>query len=99
MASLDSWLSDSACTSHIARNKSHFITYTATPGHRIFGFGNFPRLGQGTIKLESTIDGKSWIITLKDVVHAPDAPFNCISISRALETGIEVLFAPKPVKF
>src|ERR1700678_2434573 len=27
MASLDSWLSDSACTSHIARNKSHFITY------------------------------------------------------------------------
>ena len=26
MASPDSWLSDSACTSHIAQNKSHFIT-------------------------------------------------------------------------
>src|ERR1700679_3899606 len=35
MATPDSWLSDSACTSHIARNKSHFITYTATPGHNI----------------------------------------------------------------
>ena len=44
MASLDSWLSDSACTSHIAWNKSHFITYMATPGHRISGFGNVPGL-------------------------------------------------------
>src|SRR5271155_2467232 len=35
----------------------------------------------------------------KDVVHAPDAPFNLISISRALETGIEVLFTSKSVKF
>src|ERR1700678_2383037 len=99
MASPDSWLSDSACTSHIARNKSHFITYTATPGHQISGFGNVPGLGRGTIRLESTVNGKSHTITLKDVVHAPDAPFNLISISRALETGIEVLFASKSVKF
>src|ERR1700678_3303866 len=73
MASPDSWLSDSACTSHIARNKSHFITYTATPGHKISGFGNVPGLGRGTIRLESTVNGKSHTITLKDVVHAPDA--------------------------
>src|SRR5271168_2346335 len=99
MASPDSWLSDSACTSHIAWNKSHFITYTATPGHKISGFGNVPGLGRGTIRLESTVNKKSHTITLKDVVHAPDAPFNLISISRALETGIEVLFASKSVKF
>ena len=99
IASPDSWLSDSACTSHIAQNKSHFITYMATPGHKISGFGNVPGLGRGTIKLESTVNGKSHTITLKDVVHAPDAPFNLISISRALETGIEVLFASRSVKF
>ena len=75
------------------------LTYMATPGHRVSGFGNVSGLGRGTIKLESIVNGKSHFITLKDVFHAPDAPFNLISISRALETGIEVLFASKSVKF
>lgn len=39
------WLSDSACTSHISRNKSDFWDYTPTPGHRISGFGNVLGLG------------------------------------------------------
>ena len=45
VASPDSWLSDSACTSHIAWDKSHFITYMVTPRHRVSGFGNVSGLG------------------------------------------------------
>ena len=40
----DSWLADSACTSHIAWDCNIFIDYTLTPGHQIFGFGKTPGL-------------------------------------------------------
>ena len=45
----DSWLADSACTSHIARDRNIFTDYTATPGHQISRFGKAPGLGQGMI--------------------------------------------------
>ena len=53
----ESWLADSACTSHISRNKNLFQTYTPTPGHKVSGFGNVDGLGRGTVKLESTVNG------------------------------------------
>jgi hypothetical protein len=43
--SQDSWLADSACTSHIAWDRDIFIDYTLTPGHQISGFGKTPGLG------------------------------------------------------
>jgi transposase InsO family protein len=98
VVSPDSWLADSACTSHIARDRSIFVDYTPTPGHQISGFGKAPGLGRGTIRLESTVEGKTSTITLKNVVHAPDAPFNLISISRAIEAGAAVLFSSPGVK-
>ena len=42
----DSWLADSACTSHIAQDRSIFTDYTPTPGHQISGFGKAPGLGE-----------------------------------------------------
>jgi hypothetical protein len=86
----DSWLADSACTSHIAWDQSIFTHYT--PRHQISGFGKSPELGRGTIQLESTVDGKTSILTLKDMVHTPYAHFNLISISHTLKAGIKVLF-------
>ena len=41
----DSWLADSACTSHIAWDRNIFTDYTPTPGHQISGFGKAPGLG------------------------------------------------------
>ena len=95
----ESWLADSACTSHISRNKNLFQTYTPTPGHKVSGFGNVDGLGRGTVKLESTVNGDTHIITLQDVVHAPDAPHNLISISRADDAGIAVLFQDGKARF
>ena len=86
------WLADSACTSHISRNKDVFLSYTTTPGHRVSGFGNVDGLGRGTVKLESTVNGNTHVITLKNIVHTPDAPHNLILISCADDAGIAVLF-------
>jgi hypothetical protein len=97
--SSESWLADSACTSHISRRRDVFVTYIATPGHKITGFGNVDGLGRGTIKLESTVDGKTFPITLKDVVHAPDAPHNLISIGRATDANMHILFKGKMARF
>jgi hypothetical protein len=95
----DSWLADSACTSHIAQDRDIFIDYTLTPGHQISGFGKTPGLGRGTIQLQTTVEGKTLKITLKNVVHTPDAPFNLISISRAIKAGAAVLFSSPGVRF
>lgn len=50
------------------------------------------------MKLESTVNGKTYVITLNNVMHSLEAPFNLISISRAVETGMEALFGSKGVR-
>ena len=92
-------LADSACTSHIVWDQNIFIDYTLTPGHQISGFGKTPALGQGTVQLEATVKGKTLKITLKNAVHSPNAPYNLISISCAIEAGVAVLFSTHGVKF
>jgi Zinc knuckle len=94
----DSWLADSECTSHIAQDREIFVDYTPTPGHQISGFGKAPGLGRGTIRLESTVGGKTLTITLKNVIHTPDAPFNLILISHTIEAGAAVLFSSPGVR-
>jgi hypothetical protein len=76
--SLDSWLADSMCTSHVVQDHEIFINYTPTPGHQISGFGKAPGLGRGAIRLESTVGGKTLTITLKNIIHAPDMLFNLV---------------------
>ena len=95
----DSWLADSACTSHMVKDRDLFTTYQPTPGHRVKGFGKAPGLGRGTVQIECTVEGKTTVTTLNDAVHVPDAPFNLISIGWAEEAGVKVLFANGKVKF
>jgi GAG-pre-integrase domain len=75
-----------------------FVDYTPTPGHQISGFGKAPGLGRGTIRLESTVGGKTSTITLKNIIHAPDMLFNLILISYAIEAGAAILFSSPGVK-
>lgn len=97
--SSESWLADSACTSHISRNYNDFTSYTTTPGHKVNGLGNVNGLGRGSIKLMSRVNGKTFPIMLHNVVHAPDAPYNLISIGRATDSGIDVLFKGDTARF
>ena len=95
----DSWLSDSACTSHVVKDHNLFTMYLPTPGHNIKGFGKSPGLGRGTVKIQCTVDGKTTVAMLSNAVHIPDAPFNLISIGWAEETGVKILFAKGMFKF
>ena len=85
--------------SHIARDRNIFVSYVLTPDHQIAGFGKVKALGRGTIKLHCTVAGNRSVQTLNDVLHAPDAPYNLISIPRASEAKITVLFMELGVKF
>ena len=73
-----------------------------TPGHQDIKFPVLkknPGLGQGTIQLQTTVEGKTLKITLKNVVHTPDALFNLISISCTIKAGAAVLFSSPGVRF
>src|SRR5271154_1045043 len=95
----DAWLADSACTSHVAADKSLFVNFIETPSHYIKGLGKLPTLGKGSIKLVSSVDDKSIPLHLQDVLYVPDAPHNLISVSKATSSGCQVLFSDNGVKF
>ena len=86
-------------TSHIAKDRNILLNYASTPGHKIIGVEGVDRLGRGTIKLNSTVKGNNVEVTLKNVIHAPDAPHNLISVLCALESNMAVLFKEGEVKF
>ena len=67
--------------------------------HKITRLGNVDGLSRGTIKLESTVDGITYRLTIKDVVYAPNAPHNLISISHMTQAGFAVLFSGNKAHF
>lgn len=81
-ASLSFWLGDTAAESHISRERSHFSSYTPTPGATVKGTGITPVLGRGTVPLQFNIDGRTFDITLDNVLHVPSIDFNLISLGR-----------------
>ena len=95
----DSWLVDSACTSHLTLERSYFTKYTPTTGHFVKGLGNQPVLGGETEKLTSHVDGKTYPITLNNVLHVPNAPHNLILLGRVTSAKIQILVTDTHVKF
>ncbi|KAF8066579.1 hypothetical protein FPV67DRAFT_1394325, partial [Lyophyllum atratum] len=85
-------LADCAATSHIFRDRAQFSSYVDTPGHQIKGFGSTAGMGRGTVKLTSKVGGKDMTITLRNVVHAPDAPYNLVSVSRMTDARFSLKF-------
>ncbi|KAJ7209803.1 hypothetical protein C8J57DRAFT_975774, partial [Mycena rebaudengoi] len=77
------WLADSGATSHVCRNRELFATYSAQQG-TITGLGGhtITSFGRGTVKLDFKIDNKVQTVTFTDVVHAPNAINNLLSLSR-----------------
>ena len=94
----DSWLADSACTSHMPE-RSYFTDYTPTSGHFGKGLGNQPLLGMRTVKLTFRVDGKDYPITLNNLLHVPNAPHNLILLGQVTGAKIQVLFTDTDVKF
>ena len=95
----NAWLADSACTTHVARERSAFTDYQEIgPGHTIQGFGKSPALGKGTVRMISRVGSESIKISLHNVLHVPDAPYNLISIGVMTEKGNNILFMGNLIK-
>jgi hypothetical protein len=95
----DLWLADSACTSHIVKDRDLFITYKSTPGHSVKGFGKVPGLGRGSIKLESTVDGKATVTVIhqsvghhRSVGQLAFSPHSVIQMPRSFFIHVNTLY-------
>ena len=84
----DSWLADSAASSHLSNKRETFIEFTPL-NKSIRGVGNtdVPVKGRGTVKLKSRTNGQTFVIVLQDVLYVPQAPNNLLSISRLDESS------------
>src|SRR6266481_6414488 len=101
--SANDWLADSAATTHIARNRSHFMDYISKP-NEIEGIAPgspLKTIGRGTIKIDFLVKNKNKIFTvqLKDVKHAPTAPNNLISIRPLMDHNYHANFTRGRVEF
>ena len=102
MISRSDWLADSAATTHIARNKSHFMDYI-TELNEIEGIApgsHLKTIGRGTIKLDFLVKNKKiFTVQLKDVKHAPTAPNNLISIGWLMDHNYLAKFTWDGIEF
>lgn len=79
---------------HICPIKEAFSNYVPS-SNNIWGIGNIKIqiAGRGTIKLKFNLNGKTFIHTLNDVIHAPNAINSVLSIPRFDAGGRSVTFA------
>src|SRR6266481_4178370 len=101
--STSDWLANSVATTHIARNRSHFMDYISEP-NEIEGIAlgsPLKTIRRGTIKFDFLVKSKNKIFTvqLKDVKHAPTAPNNLISIGRLTDHNYHANFTCGRVEF
>ena len=87
----NSWLADSAASSHLSNLCDAFIEFTPL-NKMIQGVGNVkvPVEGRGTINLKSQT-GQQYVIVLKDVLFVPQAPNSLFSLSRLDDSGRRVI--------
>ncbi|KAJ3532326.1 hypothetical protein NM688_g7442 [Phlebia brevispora] len=90
----DVWLADSGATSHICRDRSMFVSYDAAPQNVLKGLGGheIKVLGKGCVKLAFSVQGELVSVTLTDVLHAPEADHNLLSIPRVTDAGCKLVF-------
>ena len=87
------WMVDSASTSHICNDKSHFETLRRTPCKTVeVGEGQLVTVeGIGSVKGVSITEGGEYRITFKAVLYVPTMICNLISMSRARRSGFRVI--------
>ena len=80
---VDSWLADSATSSHICNNKNVFVQFTPLHTH-VKGVGGVfvSAEGQGTMHLMSCVNENKIQIMLSNVLYVPSAPNNLFSVMR-----------------
>ena len=87
----DDWLADSATTSHISNERRTFIDFTPLASLSITGVGDqsIQSLGWGTVILKCKIGKEVFTHHLQDVLYAPKAVNNLLSVRRLDDAGGE----------
>ena len=90
----NTWVLDSATTSHISNNRRTFTDYQVLTNATVKGIGKEPAsaAGRGTVMIEFNVDGKKFQHRMKDVLHVPEAPNCLLSVARFEESGGTVYF-------
>ena len=83
----ETWLADTACQRHVVRDRSLFITYSATPSE-LSGVGRSTAIGCGDVRVHFVVDGKRCSVVLKDALHALSMDYNLISLGRLTDSPV-----------
>ena len=85
---VNSWLADSAASSHLLNQRDAFKEFTPL-NRTIRGVGNMdvPVKGRGMMRLKSQTDKQNYVIVLQDVLYVPQAPNSLLSIPHLDESG------------
>ncbi len=91
------WTVDSGCTRHVVHQKEWFTSLSPSQGKITVGGKNeIPILGSGQIEfVVKDSKNEKRILTLKNVLYAPDIKFNLLSVSKAVLDGIHLRFDGK----
>src|SRR6202042_1555487 len=78
----DDWLVDSATTSHISNERQTFVDFMPLTSSSITGVGDqsIQALGRGTVILKCKIGKEIFTHRLQDVLYAPKAVNNLLSV-------------------
>ena len=87
----DDWLADSATTSHISNERQTFVDFTPLTSSSIMGVGDqlIQALGHGTVILKCKVGNEVFTHCLQDVLYAPKAVNNLLSVRRLDDAGGE----------
>ncbi|KAG4038276.1 hypothetical protein PC123_g26161 [Phytophthora cactorum] len=89
-----SWTVDSGCTSHVTQHAEWFISKTPATGNiTVGGKSEIPIEGSGDVILQVTDSkGGKRLLTLRDVLYAPQLHYNLLSVAAAVEHDIRFTF-------
>lgn len=99
VANIFNALLDSGTTHHIIRSRAAFCSRYDTSGAlpiKTANCGYLLTYAIGDVSFDVIFKGQTVRLTLRDCLHAPDAPIDLISVCRLVDRGVSVHFDPPP---
>lgn len=94
--STENWYADSAASTHMAKSIESFSWYQPlSKGVKVLvaDDSQLEAIGIGTVSFVSTLlDGTTLRLDVSDVLHVPELSTNLVSVSKAMQKGIRVVF-------
>ena len=86
------WILDSGCTRHMTFARDAFTEYHTLDRPIPIGIasgGSISAIAEGSVAVETIVDGSRQIVEFKDVLHVPRLAGHLLSVSQLEDDGIE----------